>query len=71
MESSVKRSSPTEASLAASQDLDQKPVEEILPEIPSLYSLFQLTIGGCNHPDIDFNLLMAPNPIELPLCQNP
>ena len=27
MESSVKKKSPTEASLAASQDLDQKPVE--------------------------------------------
>ena len=47
MESSVKRSSPTEASLAASQDLDQKPVEEILGLIHAQDGAAHAAVGRC------------------------
>ena len=47
MESSLKNSRPTEASLAASEDLDQKPVEEILTLIHAQDGAAHAAVGRC------------------------
>ena len=46
-------------------------VKEVLAKLPLLHGAFQVAMGGREHPDIDRDLLIAPDPLDILLLQDP